>query len=171
VDDQDQTHKMLRKGEVLGCISSREGPVQGCSVSFLGTMNYRLVATPKYMERWFNPGISRKGIARAPLLVFNKKDELQSTILTREFGPLPQGIPMHYLPSTEKFLAFILAGLAYGVVPDLQSLDLIKKGVLVDLIPHGPMPVDLYWHCWNLKSRFIEAFSKTLVARAGALLY
>ncbi|MCP4120110.1 MAG: LysR family transcriptional regulator ArgP [Desulfobacteraceae bacterium] len=171
VDDQDQTHKMLRKGEVLGCISSQKAPVQGCSVSFLGTMNYRLVATPGFMERWFSQGISGKGIAHAPLLVFNKKDELQSTILTREFGPMPQGMPIHYLPSTEKFLEFIAAGLAYGVVPDLQSLDLIKKGVLVDLIPHGHMAVDLFWHCWNLKSRFIGAFSQNLVARAGALLY
>jgi len=134
-------------------------------------MNYRLVATPKYMERWFNPGISRKGIARAPLLVFNKKDELQSTILGREFGQVPREIPIHYLPSTEKFLEFIVAGLAYGVVPDLQSLDLINRGVLVDLIPHGHMAVNLFWHCWNLKSGFIGGFSEKLVERAREHLY
>jgi LysR family transcriptional regulator (chromosome initiation inhibitor) len=171
VDDQDQTHKMLRRGEVLGCISSQKAAVQGCSVALLGTMNYRLVATPQFMERWFGQGFSKKGVVHAPLLVFNKKDELQSTILGREFGQVPQEIPIHYLPSTEKFLEFIVAGLAYGVVPDLQSLDLIKKGVLVDLIPHGHMAVNLFWHCWNLKSGFIEGFSKKLVERARELLY
>ncbi len=171
VDDQDQTHKMLRRGEVLGCISSQKASVQGCSVALLGTMNYRLVATPQFMERWFGQGFSKKGVAHAPLLVFNKKDELQSGILGREFGQVPQDIPIHYLPSTEKFLEFIVAGLAYGVVPDLQSLDLINKGVLVDLIPHGHMAVSLFWHSWNLKSRFIEGFSKQLVVRARELLY
>ena len=37
VDDQDQTHKFLSDGDVVGCISFRAEIVQGCSVSFLGT--------------------------------------------------------------------------------------------------------------------------------------
>ena len=171
VDDQDQTHNMLRRGEVLGCISSQKAVVQGCKVTFLGSMNYRMVAAPQFVERWFAGGFSKEGVVLAPLLVFNKKDELQSVILTREFGNLPGGIPIHYLPSSEKFLDFIVGGLAFGAVPDLQSLDLIKGGKLVDLIPHGHMKVDLFWHCWNLKSSFLESFSTILIDRAGKLLH
>jgi hypothetical protein len=33
------------------------------------------------------------------------------------------------------------------------------------------MAVNLFWHCWNLKSGFIEGFSKKLVERARELLY
>lgn len=171
VDDQDQTHRLLKKGEVLGCISSQKTPVQGCTVTFLGSMNYRMVAAPKFIERWFKEGLNLESIGKAPLLVFNKKDELQTTVLKREFGQVPGNIPTHYVPSTEKFLEFILSGLAYGVVPDFQSLDHIRNGSLVDLFPGGHIRINLFWHCWNLKSRFLKAFSTVLLEQAKERLY
>ncbi len=54
VDDQDVTHRMLRDGEVVGCVSASERPMQGCRARYLGTMDYRL-----------RPG-SRKGCPSRP---------------------------------------------------------------------------------------------------------
>ncbi|MFH1156224.1 MAG: LysR family transcriptional regulator ArgP [Pseudomonadota bacterium] len=166
VEDQDQTHSLLRSGHVLGCISSRETPVQGCSIAPLGTMVYRMVAKPDFVARWFPSGVTPEAVANAPLLVFNRKDLLQHTALEQIPGVRPENAPTHYLPSSEKFVDFIRAGLAYGMLPDLQIRDLLSRGLLMDLMPDHPVPVRLYWHCWNLKSAFIRRFSDCLVRGA-----
>lgn len=46
IDDQDETHIMLKNGEVLGCIGSKKLSIQGCCSTFLGNMKYR----PDVME-------------------------------------------------------------------------------------------------------------------------
>jgi LysR family transcriptional regulator (chromosome initiation inhibitor) len=56
VDDQEQTHRFMRDGEVLGCVSAREKPMQGCKVRYLGRMDYRMLASPEYAKRWFPMG-------------------------------------------------------------------------------------------------------------------
>lgn len=83
---------------------------------------------------------------------------------------MPALLPAHYLPSSEKFVDFIAAGLAYGMLPDQQSRDFFKQGRLVDLTPGGQVTVKLYWHCWNLKSMLLEDFTDHLVRCAGAVL-
>ncbi|SLM31943.1 IciA [Desulfamplus magnetovallimortis] len=171
VDDQEQTHRMLKDGEVFGCISSKKVTVQGCRSQLIGYMNYRMVAAPGFKKRWFDKEISLESVKRAPLLVFNRKDELQSTLLQKVFNaPLPDDTPIHYLPSSEKFMEFIAAGMAYGMVPDIQSKKLLEKGVLIDILPLANVKVPLYWHCWNIKSSLMETFSKALVSGASKVL-
>ena len=79
VDDQEQTHQFLSDGDVVGCISSRAKIVQGCRVSFLGTMICRMVATPEFVKRWFARGLDRDSLEKAPAVIFNRKDELHAT--------------------------------------------------------------------------------------------
>ena len=201
VDDQDETHAMLRDGEVFGCISSKEISIQGCSSRFLGEMTYRMVATPNFVNQWFSNAdakekypignnhsksvkknrqinfvprlntISRESIQKAPMLVFNMKDELQHRALRAALnGNLPDGIPTHYLPSSEKFLTFILSDMAYGMLPDIQSRPYLERGDLVELFPDHPICVPLFWHCWNIKFQLLENFSRTLIDKAAILL-
>ncbi|MBU0972533.1 MAG: LysR family transcriptional regulator ArgP [Proteobacteria bacterium] len=176
VDDQEQTHKLLRNGEVSGCISSENTPVQGCSVTSIGTMNYRMVAAPRFLTAHFPRGVEKDRLRTAPGVVFNRKDDLHARFLNTIFQtPLSEkstsenffkNIPIHYLPSPEKFVDLILAGLAYGMVPDLQGLPHIKSGHLIDLVPETHIGVDLYWHRWNLKSLLLDEFSKAIVKNA-----
>ncbi len=162
VDDQEETHKMLKNGEVAGCISSRKMPVQGCTVTHIGTMTYRLVATPCFINYFFPEGLTPEAVKYAPAVIFNRKDNLHSTLLEKIFNKLIKDIPAHYIPSTEKFAEFILNGHAYGVIPDEQSKELIRQGRFVDLAPEIYIPVDLYWHCWNLKSELLDKFTTSL---------
>ncbi len=171
VDDQEQTHKLLRNGEVSGCISSENTPVQGCSVTPIGTMNYRMVATPKFMGIHFPQGIGKDCLKTAPAVIYNRKDDLHARFLKTYFKKSAnqkfiQKIPTHYLPSPEKFVGLILDGLAYGMVPDLQGLAHIKTGQLIDLAPDTHIGVDLYWHRWNLSSQLLDEFSKAIVKNA-----
>lgn len=163
VDDQEETHKMLRDGDVAGCISSRKTSFQGCSISYLGTMTYRLAATPEFVDHYFRGGVDVTSIMFAPAVIFNRKDKLHNTLLKKILGKEKKDIPAHYVPSTETFAEYIIKGVAYGMIPDLQSSGLFESGKLIDLFPKHPVEVKLYWHCWNLKSELLETFSNHLI--------
>lgn len=167
VDDQEQTHKLLRSGAVLGCISSEKKPVQGCKAVAIGTMNYRLVATPGFKTHYFPGGLDLENLGQAPAVIYNHNDNLHNQFLQRAFeGIAAKDIPVHYLPSPDQFVGVILAGLAYGMVPDLQARGYLENGDLLDLAPGGHVGVSLYWHRWNLGSSLLDEFSKAIVKNA-----
>jgi len=169
-DDQEQTHRMLKNGEVVGCISSRKQPMQGCRASYLGKMDYRLFATPAFAARWFPDGFNLKKARKAPALVFNRKDNLHRELFSLALGELPAPLPSHYIPSSEKFAFFISSGWAYGMLPIQQSRPLVKAGKIINLAPGCSVPVALYWHCWNLESRLLKKLSRVLIDGATRLL-
>jgi LysR family transcriptional regulator (chromosome initiation inhibitor) len=166
VDDQDETHKLLRNGEVSGCISSEKSPVQGCRVTTIGTMNYRLAATKKFVKQYFLQGLDEQRIQSAPAVIFNRKDDLHDMAFKKLFKQNIKNIPVNYVPSSEKFVQMIMDGLAYGMIPDLQGLEHIRSGHLVDIVPSCHIKVKLYWHRWSLKSKLIDDFSRTIVKNA-----
>jgi LysR family transcriptional regulator (chromosome initiation inhibitor) len=167
VDDQDQTHKLLRNGEVLGCISSENTPVQGCRVTPIGTMNYRMAATPEFRDRYFPQGLTRDSLRTTPAVIYNHKDDLHAVFLEKKYkASVIREVPAGYVPSPELFVEFILTGRAYGMVPDLQSLPHLKTGGLIDLDPDNHIKVALYWHRWNLGSSLLDEFSKAIVKNA-----
>ncbi len=169
-DDQDQTHRMLKDGEVAGCISARKQPMQGCRTVYLGKMDYRMFATPEFIQNWFSGGFNLQSALKAPTLIFNRKDDLHNKLFTQALGEIPAPVPAHYVPSSEKFAFFISSGFAYGMLPDQQSQPLEDAGEIVNLAPGCTVSVRLYWHCWNLESRLLKKLSRTLVNRAGKLL-
>ena len=168
--DQEQTHQLMKDGEVMGCISVKNQPMQGCRIEHIGKMVYWLVATPRFKEQWFANGISEAAVAKAPLILFDRRDEMHHLILNQVFTHLPAKLPIHYVPSTRTYTSFILSDLAYGLLPEQEGRVLLKSGDLIHLLPQNPVPIDLYWHYWNLKSKLLESFSKHLVTKAKSLL-
>jgi LysR family transcriptional regulator (chromosome initiation inhibitor) len=55
-------------------------------------------------------------------------------------------------------------------MPLLQGAPFVQDGRLIDLAPDTNIPVTLYWHCWNLKSKLLEKFTKQLTRGAKTLL-
>ncbi len=166
VDDQDETLRFLKSGETVGCITSSPVPVQGCRVEFLGTMNYRMVATPSFCNRWFPEGLGPKEAAGAPAVLFNRKDDLHDCFLRTWFKDPPRVFPHHLIPSSCSVVVTIVQELGYGLVPMQQAAPLLEAGILVDVAPDKGMFVPLYWHVWNLKSALLERFSNHLVKAA-----
>lgn len=155
---------------MIGCISTLDQPIQGCRTAYLGRMTYRPLATPVFAQSWFPDGLDLASARKAPIMILNRRDELHTKLFVKRQGRMPAPLPAHYLPSPDKFVDFIAAGLAYGMLPDQQSHDLLKQGRLVDLAPGCRVAVKLYWHCWNLKSRLLGDFTDHLVRYAGAVL-
>ncbi len=162
VDDQEETHKMLKEGTVMGCISSRKISMQGCNTTYLGSMNYRLTASPGFMSEFFPEGFISKAVKQAPAVIFNKKDTQHYQLLKTVFRKKITDIPIHYIPAVKEYARFITEGLGYGMLPDQTSEELLKTGKLIDITPSHHMLVKLYWHCWNLKSDLLDRFTSAL---------
>jgi LysR family transcriptional regulator (chromosome initiation inhibitor) len=166
VDDQEQTHRFLKEGIVVGCISDRAAAIQGCRVEYLGKMIYRLLARPDFIEKWFPDGLTQVAVKEAPAVIFSRKDMLHHKFLRRVLkGPVKLNA-YHYVPATEQYMQMISEGYAYGMVPDWQSEELQETGELVDIHAAEHDAVKLYWHCWNLDSAPLQEFSDQLVKEA-----
>lgn len=170
VDDQAQTLKLLKDGEVLGCVSDRAKPMQGCRVEYLGDMDYSLYSTPSYKTKWYSDGVTLERAEKAPTLIFNRKDLMHGTILEDLLGAQPRKFTAFYLPSSEKFAPTIAMGHVAGMLPDQQASEYVERGELVDLLPGNVFTVRLHWHCWNLDSGRLSGFTEALVEGARKLL-
>jgi LysR family transcriptional regulator, chromosome initiation inhibitor len=100
VEDQAHTADLLRRGEVLGAVTSEVVPVQGCTSEVLGALRYVPAAAPDLAARY------RLGRSvdwgRMPVVVFNEKDRLQDEILQARGLPLPPVV--HRVPTSADFL-------------------------------------------------------------------
>ena len=103
VDNQDHTLHFLRDGAVIGVITSEPVPLQGCISHPLGAMGYRAIASPVFYGQHFIHSLSAEAFARAPLIVGNRKDELQWRFIDRLTHTRPTP-PIHYLPTTVRFV-------------------------------------------------------------------
>lgn len=163
VDDQDQTHLLLRQGDVHGCISSSSKPLQGGNAVFLGISRYLALASPGFIQRHFPNGVSADTLTNAPAVEYNEKDELQDNFLS-QFYPKVQTYPRHRVPSSEAFIEVIRRGLAWGMAPDLQMKSLIESGAVFEIAPGQSLEVPLYWHSWNLATETGKNLTRHLIS-------
>jgi LysR family transcriptional regulator (chromosome initiation inhibitor) len=170
LDNQGHTFALLEQGQAVACVSAEPDAMRGCSVSPLGLMRYRLVAAPAFAQQWFPDGMNRESARHAPVMVFDRKDALQSNFLLQHFG-LPEGAyPFHYVPASDPYLEAIRRGLGYGMLPLEQCATMLGSGELVDLTPGLHVDVPLYWHAWRIQPARLERMGAALVQAARAVL-
>jgi len=153
--DQERTSDLLRDGTVMAAVTAEAEPVPGCRVVCLGAMRYRPMATPAFIHRWFPQGISTQALAAAPVVVFDRTDDLQHAYLRRRGSAPP---PIHYVPSSADYLRALRLGLGWGTLPDLQRVGAADGdgADLVELDPDGATDVVLYWQQWRLRSPALD---------------
>ena len=167
-DDQDFTAGLLEAGTVMGAVTSRATPVAGCRVSPLGAMRYDAVATPAFIERWMPDGPSPELLSAAPLVDFDRRDDLQTQWLrAREVDPTAP--PRHYVPASGDFATAIKLGLGWGLLPGFQAAEALAEGALVGL-GGPPIDVPLYWQQWNLRSALLEAIAAEIIGEGRSVL-
>jgi len=169
-DDQDFTQEWLRSGQVLGCVTTLAQALRGCKVVPLGAMRYVAVAEHGYAAQHLPQGLTAHNFRSVPFLSFNRKDDMASEFIARGFGLKRVALHHVYVPSSEGQVRAVLAGWGAGVVPELLARAALADGRLVDLAPGRRLPIQLYWHCWNLESAVLDALTAALKAAArGAL--
>jgi LysR family transcriptional regulator (chromosome initiation inhibitor) len=164
-EDQAHTSALLRAGIAMAAITADAVPVPGCSSAPLGGMKYRCMASPAFAGRWFGDGVSPASLSVAPVVVFDRKDDLQARYLRRR-SRRRLAPPTHYVPSTAEFLSAVRVGFGWGMVPDVQADPLVQSGELVDLDPAGPTRVALYWQQWKLRSPSLDRVAAAIAEAA-----
>ncbi|MEJ3405523.1 LysR family transcriptional regulator ArgP [Rathayibacter sp. YIM 133350] len=168
-EDQDYTAQLLERGEVMAAVTSREQPVSGCTSTFLGAMRYRPVATPDFVEHWLAHGPTAAALAGAPVVFFDRRDDLQAQAL-RAMGVGDAVPPTHYVPASNDFARAVTLGLGWGMLPDAQCERELADGRLVEFVSGRAVHVPLYWQQWNLRSELLSAVADELAAEARLAL-
>ena len=169
-DDQDFTHEWLREGQVLGCVTTLKQALRGCKVLPLGAMHYVAVAGRDYALAHCPQGLHAHNFRQIPFIAFNRKDDLQAEFVRRALGLRRVTLSQRFVPSSEGQVRAALAGWGATVVPELQVRSLLANGELVNLSPAVTLPVNLYWHCWNLNSVVIDRLTSALAQGAAQAL-
>ena len=135
----------------------------------LGALRYRAVASPDFIRRYQLQPLTAKALAQAPCLVFNQDDQLQHQYLQDVCGKPPQ--QTHLCPSSEGFLRATLAGLGFGLLPELQMQPYLENKQLVDLTPNYHLNTPLYWHYWQSESPLMYQLRQNVLQVAKRFLY
>lgn len=158
-DDQELTIDYLKKGLVSACVSSSEKEILGCKVAFLGNMEYLLVASPEFKEKY------KKELLKAPAIKFDQNDRLHEKYLQKFFGFSGDELNYHIVPSVKGFKQFALLGYGYGLIPRIDITEELKKKQLVQLYPDKVWKIPLYWHYWTIESKFYQKFNTDLIQK------
>lgn len=165
-DDEGHTAQLLRAGTVMAAVTTERIAVQGCRVQRLGVMRYLAVAAPEVDTAWFAGRDAGTAFATAPMIRFNRKDNLQHrfarTVTRRDVDP-----PTHFVPASASFTEAIRLGLGWGLVPEDIARTDIAAGRLVDVAVGQHLDVPLFWQYWRLESKVLSAL--TAAVRAAAL--
>ncbi|HET6827650.1 MAG TPA: LysR family transcriptional regulator ArgP, partial [Ramlibacter sp.] len=169
-DDQDFTHEWLREGQVLGCVTTLKQALRGCKVVPLGAMRYIAIAQAELAQQHCPKGLTQHNFRDLPFIAFNRKDDMQSEFVAKAFGLKRVTLRQLFVPSSEGQVRAVLAGWGVSVVPELLARGLIAQGQLVNIAPAFTLPIQLYWHCWNLESDVLDQLTAALTAAASQAL-
>ena len=164
-DDQTRTTERLRRGEVMAAVTSDPRPVPGCTVHRLGSMRYRALARPDWVERWLPDGPTAAALERAPMIAFDRDDTMQHEFLRkvtrRHLTP-----PTTWIPSVHTFDTAVRRGIGWGMVVEAHVRDELASGELVEIVPGRHTDVPLYWQRWRLGSPVMTDLTAAVVAAA-----
>lgn len=170
VDDQDFTQEWLRSGQVLGCVTTLKQALRGCKMVPLGAMHYVAVASASYAQQYLPQGLTPHNFREVAFLSFNRKDDMAAEFVARAFGLKRVALNHLFVPGSEAQMRAVAAGWAVGVMPELMAREALADGRMVNLAPGRSLPVQLYWHCWNLESAVLDALTDALTATAKQTL-
>jgi LysR family transcriptional regulator, chromosome initiation inhibitor len=136
LEGEEHTAERLRTGEVLAAVSADPVPVSGCRIRPLGALRYGATASPVFVRRHFTAGVDAGSLAAAPVLRFDRKDELQIRWARAAFG-IELDAPTHWAPSATALLDASLAGLAWTLNPLMLVREHLGAGRLVEIVPEA----------------------------------
>ncbi|GAA4663115.1 LysR family transcriptional regulator ArgP [Arthrobacter cryoconiti] len=168
-EDEQHSAALLRSGEVMAAVTATSDPVQGCSVRYLGALEYKAVASAEFMTRFFPAGFDSSLLSAAPVVQFDRTDTLQSNF----FKALTNGSltgSQRFIPDPSTFAVAIEHGLGWGLLPEANCREGLGSGKLVELVPGLTTRIPLYWQRWKIQSPALDALTAAVTTTAAAAL-
>ncbi|PCI85879.1 MAG: ArgP/LysG family DNA-binding transcriptional regulator [Hyphomicrobiales bacterium] len=171
IDDQEQTTNLLRRGDVVAAITARKNPTQGFQNSYIGSLRYVAIASPKFVVDNFANGIvSPKSISAAPCITFNRKDELPTKWI-KQVCNKNVNCMINWIPSLEGYIKSCVEGIGWGIHPLILVEEYIENGTLVELVPESYIDIPLYWQYSSSYGKIMTDISEMIVATGKKLLH
>ncbi|MCG2621883.1 LysR family transcriptional regulator ArgP [Arthrobacter sp. I2-34] len=171
-EDEQHSADLLRAGRVMAAVTAAPAKIQGCTVEALGSLRYRAVASPEFLAQHQprDAGTARLGwLGRAPVVDFDRKDELQSRFFRRLTGRVLEA-PRHYVPASAEFAGAVRLGLGWALLPEQQCLADLEQGTLRELAPESPVDVPLFWQRWKIGSALLDGLTAVVRGTAAQAL-
>jgi LysR family transcriptional regulator (chromosome initiation inhibitor) len=169
LEDEAHTADRLRSGEVIAAVTADPAPVPGCKTYPLGALDYAAVASPAFLARFFPDGVDPAGLAAAPILRFDRRDQLQARWAWEAWNVRIRP-PAHWTPSTPGMLDMTLAGLGWAMTPVVLAAPHLAAGRLVELPPRLRIGVTLYWQRTRLTARLLDRLTHAVRSTATGVL-
>jgi LysR family transcriptional regulator, chromosome initiation inhibitor len=167
-EDQDYSLELLRSGAAAAAITATAAPAAGCTSRRLGVMRYLPVCTPAFAATWFDGGAAAESLAKAPVIVFDRKDDLQDRYL-RRWSRKPLEPPRHYVPAAHEFGEAIRLGMGWGMMPEIEIAQDFEQERLVPLAAKSFVDVPLHWQQWRHGSTALDSVAAAIQEAARAL--
>ncbi|WP_253906833.1 LysR substrate-binding domain-containing protein, partial [Arthrobacter sp. I3] len=119
-------------------------------------------------RRWFGAGATGATLAAAPVVVFDRKDDLQDRWLRRVSRASLQP-PRHYVPAAQEFGDAIRWGMGWGMMPEIEIGEDLLAGRLEALAPRAHVDVALYWQQWRRGSAALNDVAAAVRTAARVL--
>ena len=164
-DDQDFTQEWLREGQVLGCVTTLKQALRGCKVAPLGAMKYVVVCAESMRASSLfdlKKGLTAHNFNQVPFIAFNRKDDMQTEFVAQAFGLKRVNLRQLFVPGSQAQVQAVRDGWGVSVLPQLTVQPWLDSGEFVNLLPAFSLPVQLYWHCWNLQSDVLDNLTYSL---------
>ncbi len=169
-EDQDHTAALLRNGTVLAAVTTHGEPVQGCHMHTLGRMRYVACCSPSFHSRHFEAGVNAHTLADAPVLVFNRKDDMQARFAQKIMRGAAWQPPVWWLPSSRAFVRGTLDGLGWTMNPLPMVKEYLDSGELMLLRARAWEDVPLYWQYWRVDSPTMAQLTRSVLEAARELV-
>jgi LysR family transcriptional regulator (chromosome initiation inhibitor) len=170
IDDQDHTAKRIREGEVLAAVTATSSAIPGCNTWPLGRMRYVAAASPDFIGRYLQDGVTPEAMARAPMMSYGRKDSLQDQWLQRLGVEGRRSTPRHFLPSNQGYTRACELGMGWGMHPPLMVAPQLADGSLVELLPGNDLDIPMYWaHARNAQAS-LQRLTDCVIQAAAACL-
>ena len=167
-EDQDYSLELLRSGAAAAAITATAKPAPGCTSRRLGVMRYLPVCTPAFAETWFDGGPTGESLANAPVIIFDRKDDLQDRYLRRYSRKALQP-PRHYVPAAHEFGEAIRLGMGWGLLPEIEIGDDLDQQTLQTVAAKSFVDVPLHWQQWRYGSTLLDGVSAAIQEAARVL--
>jgi len=170
ISSESRSIDKLRTGEAIGAVSRLSKPLPGYQSFKLGHVEFVLVASPQFKQRYFANGISAQALKLAPGLSFDQNDDMHAKFISKHFNIDASDYYCHNIRSSEAFVDLAKKGVAYCLISTLQIKQELARGELVNLCPDKSLIDTLYWHSWVLVRGINKTLSQQIVRHGQQVL-